>query len=97
MSQRRLLDADGAEWLVYDVVARGDLAHLLTPAGPLVSDDASDDTASHRSFTTWLCFESGPRRRRLHPIPENWERASQEELRGLLLQAAPAAPLGDSR
>jgi len=32
----------------------------------------------------WLCFESGDERRRLHPIPPQWEECSEEHLRELL-------------
>lgn len=36
----------------------------------------------------WLCFESDAERRRLHPIPPDWERGTYEELAELLAAAA---------
>lgn len=30
----------------------------------------------------WLTFDSGPQRRRLAPIPVDWERATDAQLRG---------------
>ena len=31
----------------------------------------------------WLCFQSGTRRRRLAPIPENWQELDERPLRDL--------------
>ena len=35
----------------------------------------------------WLTFESGDDRRRLAPIPDGWERASDEQLQALCARA----------
>jgi hypothetical protein len=40
----------------------------------------------------WLCFQSGSTRRRLHPIPTGWERASDPVLVELFDQATEVAP-----
>jgi len=37
----------------------------------------------------WLTFQSKSERRRLAPAPAGWEQMSDEELEGLLRQAAP--------
>jgi hypothetical protein len=39
----------------------------------------------------WLVFESDREKRRLHPIPEQWAKHSDEELRALLSAAVPAS------
>jgi hypothetical protein len=38
----------------------------------------------------WLTFESGSERKRLAPIPKNWESFSDAKLRTLLKTASPA-------
>ena len=41
-----------------------------------------------RNFSAgWLCFESGEDRRRLGPIPPEWEHASDGQLQALLAEA----------
>ena len=35
----------------------------------------------------WLCFQSGARRRRLAPIPENWFEQDERRLYDLFMQA----------
>ncbi len=40
----------------------------------------------------WLAFESPGERRRLSPIPPNWDAASDAELERMCRSAAPAAP-----
>ena len=86
MAQRSFVDADGVEWLVYDVIAQGDLFNLLKTASE------KRNPAPDR-FTEWLCFESREpqsRKRRLSPIPEEWRNASVDELRRFLTEARPA-------
>jgi hypothetical protein len=39
----------------------------------------------------WLCFERGNERRRLRPIPDNWENLSEHDLARMLDQAQPEA------
>ena len=40
----------------------------------------------------WLCFQSGAERRRLHPIPENWEEQTEPEIERLFESATPVVP-----
>ena len=40
----------------------------------------------------WLTFTSPEERRRLAPIPVNWEVATDAELRGYVERASPAKP-----
>jgi hypothetical protein len=41
------------------------------------------------SSAGWLCFESGVERRRLRPIPEDWNRCDEAVLRNYCRDAAP--------
>ena len=40
----------------------------------------------------WLCFDSGPEKRRLSPIPDNWQHLTDEDLERLVHHAEPARP-----
>ena len=42
----------------------------------------------------WLCFESGSERRRLMPIPADWEMRTDHELAELCKMASPVRPVG---
>lgn len=44
----------------------------------------------------WLCFESATEKRRLGPIPDHWQTASDEELRRFRDAAQPVAQRGAS-
>ncbi|HEX2211233.1 MAG TPA: hypothetical protein VHG93_26350 [Longimicrobium sp.] len=37
----------------------------------------------------WLCFENGEEKRRLSPIPEDWENARSDALEAYCRQATP--------
>jgi hypothetical protein len=39
----------------------------------------------------WLAFEGGGERRRLSPVPPDWQRATEAELRRFLATALPVA------
>jgi hypothetical protein len=40
----------------------------------------------------WLCFQNGQTRKRLHPIPDGWDDASDGELGELFERAQDVAP-----
>jgi hypothetical protein len=40
----------------------------------------------------WLCFESGEERRRLYPVPEDWESLDDRQLLALCRQAEVGPP-----
>ena len=44
----------------------------------------------------WLCFESATEKRRLLPIPRNWESASEERLNLLCRAATPVRRASES-
>ena len=58
--------------------------------------DVRPDQKPHRVGTElaggWLCFQSGPQRRRLHPIPADWEDRSETEINRLFEEATPVVP-----
>jgi hypothetical protein len=58
-------------------------------AGPALGGDRRRDATL---FTPglesgWLCFEAGPEKRRLTPIPSGWQEAPDDALEGLLERA----------
>jgi hypothetical protein len=88
MARRKFTDAAGVEWDVYDVVA---LPGFGRPGEPQLAPHSE----VFRAARTWLMFESAAEKRRLSPIPDNWETAPQDELQRLLSLATPTAK--DSR
>lgn len=76
---RHFRDKDGVEWQVF-LTARGSNAvsrgHVLPEA--------------YREG--WLVFESAQEKRRLAPVPANWESLPNEALSELCTQAAPQLP-----
>jgi len=76
VKRRQFTDEDGQAWDVYLIVV---------PPGPNVMKPALSQQ-SHR-ITMFLAFESATERRRLSPVPVNWDAAPVEELRRLLAAA----------
>jgi hypothetical protein len=81
MSLRQFTGTDGTTWDVYDVVAQ-EVSKDASPSRPL-----SAPSGSFRRYSAWLCFESHDEKRRLTPIPDDWQTASEDELRQLLTRA----------
>jgi hypothetical protein len=90
----------GTEWMVFDVVPRGDdrraadrrQADQGRQSSP--EDRRTDDRrAGFRSSRPvrltrgWLCFERDGERRRLQPIPEDWHHLPESDLIALLREA----------
>jgi hypothetical protein len=74
---REFRDADGVEWVVF-LTARS---------------VARDHHLPEEYREGWLVFESAHgEKRRLAPIPKNWEALSDRELSALCAQAAPQTP-----
>lgn len=76
MAVRSFRDSDGREWSVWSVVPSRK-SDLFLP------DSMADG---------WLCFECGSEKRRLHPVADEWELLSEEQLVALCLTAAPVKP-----
>ena len=69
-------DAEGKRWHVYAVHPSASSTRTGTLAAPFRDG--------------WLCFESHDQRRRLAPIPENWEALTESGLLALCRNAEPA-------
>ena len=102
MPFRSFIDSAGNEWQAFDVIPRADERRnydrrLLDHAEEELSDERRD---ADRRLTVggasavagaqgWLCFERGDQRRRLSPIPLNWNRATDAELEAFCVAARP--------
>lgn len=75
---REFTDDDGIPWRVWDV--NPSLHERLSPRTQRIPLRVPEG---------WLCFESPRERRRLHPIPEEWERTDEHDLRRLCAEAQP--------
>ena len=73
---RTITDANGVEWTVFEV--RRDIQ--TTDQWSYLPEEFGDG---------WLCFESKYSKRRLTPVPNDWEALSKDELVRLLTRAAP--------
>jgi hypothetical protein len=103
MALRAFLDSTGNEWLAFDVVPRAEERRRLERRSILKTQSQPDDRRdADRRFTVggrsplasgvvdgWLCFERGPERRRLCPIPDGWSRCSDAELESYCQTARP--------
>jgi hypothetical protein len=97
MPHRQFVDASGALWAVWDV-----------RPSPLRQSDDQDSalarSARARSIADidntlsagWLCFESADQKRRLAPIPSDWDALSVDELIKLCQRAANVRRRGGS-
>lgn len=83
---RTFFDGEGTEWRVWSVI----------PDFPVYYERRRRDGASAYQGQErrqgdiqvgWLCFDSPPERRRLHPIPAGWESLPDAELAALLRRA----------
>lgn len=62
---RTYTDSEGVSWIVYVVAASGGTSPHLLPA---------------EYKNGWLCFEASDSKRRLAPIPPDWESCPEERL-----------------
>jgi len=75
-SMRTITDAAGVEWTVFEVRRDGQ----TTDQWSYLPEEFEDG---------WLCFESQFSKRRLTPVPADWESYDYERLVGMLHEAAP--------
>ena len=108
MGYRIFRDSAGTEWQTWDVVPR--LAERRTAerrvsvaAGATVERRRSQERRVRpggRPVLTsgldsgWLCFEATLQKRRLTPIPEDWQRCPVARLEEYCRQARPAMRIG---
>ncbi len=71
MAVRNFMDPEGREWRVWNVTP-GQHHESTTPSH--LPDDMVDG---------WLCFQSGDEKRRVAPVPADWQDRSDGELWGL--------------
>jgi hypothetical protein len=78
MALRNFIDSHGRGWRVWNVV-------------PDYGWGKDEDTLTPGLAGGWLCFEHGDEKRRLSPIPDDWEEADAQAMERYL-QAAAAVP-----
>lgn len=104
MAYRTFKDSRGTEWQTWDVVPRLE-ERRISPRRIAVTHLAGTDRRmrterrlihSQRSVLTpgltggWLCFEAEVEKRRLSPIPSDWQVCPLERLEGYCESAIPA-------
>lgn len=103
MGFRIFLDSTGREWNAFDVVPRAEERRRLERRSVSHPADTDDDRRDQDRRVTvggrsplasginegWLCFERGVDRRRLTPIPNDWQRCSDRELEEYCQSARP--------
>lgn len=82
MATRTLSAPDGSTWEVWDVLP-GLQVEPRERRSPLLPDEMAGG---------WLCFDSPGEKRRLYPIPREWDRLSDAELWHLCQQSRSARP-----
>lgn len=75
MALRNFTDSRGLTWRVWNVV-------------PQYSTGRDEETMTPGLQGGWLCFENSGEKRRLSPIPSDWEHAESDALEQYLGQAA---------
>jgi hypothetical protein len=105
MSFRTFRDSAGQEWQVYAVEPRGDDEERRAGerrSGAMEIEEAPVDRRgldrrvsvgpvhAKRVLGAWLCFEHEGDKRRLTPIPAEWQKASDAQLEEWRVQARPA-------
>jgi hypothetical protein len=75
MALRNFTDSQGNTWRVWNVV-------------PQYATRRDEDQMTPGLQGGWLCFENSGEKRRLSPIPADWEDAASEALERYLGQAA---------
>ena len=73
---RQIRDAAGIEWMVYEV-------------NPTAGEWRSIESLPEGYRSGWLCFESSSEKRRLTPLPSEWQELPLDQLNGLLGSAVP--------
>ena len=84
MALRGFVGDDGQDWQVWDT--------RPTISAPNAAEPEHDKTNEIRRFSEkreggWLTFTAAGDRRRLSPIPDDWESVDETALRGMLAAA----------
>ena len=110
MAFRTFLDSNGLEWQTWDVLPKGAERRLAdrrisnerVAFGDRRREDRRKVTGRWMPLTSglrdgWLCFESLSGRRRLTPIPADWEACNVNALEGYCRSAIPVRASSGSR
>src|SRR3954471_13305237 len=102
MALRTFVDSLGREWTAFDVVPRDSERRQRErrAAGEVESFEerrdadrrmtiGSQSTLTSQAADGWLCFERGIDRRRLSPIPSDWEQVTDQQLDAYCSRAKP--------
>ena len=103
MALRTFVDSLGREWSAFDVVPRDTERRLRDRRSADSSESFTDRRGENDRRLTiggqsmlasqahegWLCFERGVDRRRLTPIPNDWEQCTDAQLESYCSQAKP--------
>jgi hypothetical protein len=85
---REFVGDDGKEWQVWDTRPAASSPNAIMPAPYLVGEITRISKKRERG---WLTFTADADRRRLSPIPKDWETADEASLRTMLAAADPVA------
>jgi len=109
MAYRTFLDSDGIEWHAWDVLPKAverRITHRRTSGEVLEFDerrrmDRRQAEGCWAPLTSgirdgWLCFDASGDRRRLTPIPDDWEECGQRRLEQYCRSATPAKRNGSA-
>jgi hypothetical protein len=75
MALRNFTDSEGHTWRVWNVI-------------PQYASSHDEEQMTPGLQGGWLCFENSGEKRRLSPIPGDWENAGHEAMEQYLRQAA---------
>ena len=93
MALRAFVGPDGREWQVWDTRPTGPTSTVRSPGASSTAppfDTGSDfGRVSKKREARWLTFTAETERRRLSPIPAEWEQGDETALRALLAAADP--------
>ncbi len=104
MAYRIFRDSRGTEWQAWDVVPRLEERRVnerrARAAAPVQNDrrarlerrvlSGNRSVLSTHMGTGWLCFAADEEKRRLSPIPNDWERCAITQLEKYCVDATPA-------
>lgn len=88
MALRDFVGDDGKEWQVWDTRPAARSSDTMASSSDAVAQIVR---ISKKRELGWLTFTAEADRRRLSPIPENWETADEASLRAMLATADPVA------
>lgn len=90
MPHRQFVDFTGSTWDVWEVrpqAAEDAIRKVRAERAQGASEWSGASPVNRALAEGWLCFENGPEKRRLAPIPEGWAQESDATLETLCAQA----------